>query len=246
MSTLFALSRDLAAPVGPESISGPVGDMPAQGLACYDGADALLIRDVHSAGLIEHFLQRYRRDCRLLLLRRSLPAADAELADSQPFARELEGRSHLFVFEGSLAGLDDGRKYPTSPYAPIGDTVAERAFCVLMARMRALWQDGKPLPEVRLAVVTDFAARMRPLGLANFLYCDSELLFVHGHHRADDTDLSGLFVSAGAGELRVASRPQRSGDWQPIEPGEVLMIRGAEILERVPPVILWSQIEDGL
>lgn len=229
--------------MGPESIRRPAGDLPLQGLACYDGPDALLIRDAHSDGLIEHFLQGYRRDCKLLLARRAL-AGDGALADSQPFARELEGRSHLFIFEGELSGLEDGRKYPTGPYTPIGQTVAERAFCVLMARMRALWLDGKPLPEVRLAVVTDFAARMRPLGLANFLYSDSELLFVHGHHRPDDPDLSGLFVGLGAGELRIASRPGRDGDWQPLISGEVLMIRGSEILERVPPVILWSQMKD--
>lgn len=245
MPALFALSRAQAGPLGPESINHPTSNLPTQGLACYDGADALLIRDARGDGLIEHFLTGYRRDCKLLLGRRAIPATGSEaLADSQPFARELEGRSHLFVFEGSLAGLEDGRKYPTGPYTPIGETVAERAFCVLMARMRVLWQDGKPLPEVRLAVVTDFAARMRPLGLANFLYSDSELLFVHGHHRPDDTDLSGLFVDVGDGELRVASRPERVGDWNPIEPGEVLMIRGSEILERVAPVVLWSQMED--
>ncbi|MFC6668917.1 class II glutamine amidotransferase [Marinobacterium aestuariivivens] len=193
---LFALSRAEAGPLEPEHLlpGAEAAAPPAQGLGCYEGADALLIRGPAAGGLIEHFVSGFGRPC-ALLLSCSGPAERLPLADSQPFARELHGHTHLFAFQGQLQGLEDSRKYPTGPYRPVGATVAEQAFCVLMARMRALWQDGKPLPEVRLALVTDFAARMRPLGLANFIYSDSELLFAHAQHRPDDPAAPGLFVS---------------------------------------------------
>ncbi|ANG62279.1 hypothetical protein A8C75_07090 [Marinobacterium aestuarii] len=215
------------------------------GLGCYEGADAQLIRDPAGAGLVSGFIDGSTQGCGLLLACQG-EAADlpAGLANCQPFARELMGTVHLFAMQGELQGLEDSRAFPTGVYTPIGDASAERAFCVLMSRMRVLWLEDTPLPEVRLAVVSDFAARMRPLGLANFIYADSELLFVHGHQQAGDPDRSGLFLGRSEGGIRVSGQALDRGDWQGLEPGEVLMIKGAEVLERCAPFKLWSQLVD--
>jgi glutamine amidotransferase len=249
VSPLFAFSSVETMPLG-AGLAGAAAMAPqgnrGWGLGCYEGADAQLIRDPVNSGLIEHFVSGYQRPCGLCL---SSKAASAEhpavLANCQPFARELQGVTHLFAMDGELEGLDDKRKFPTGPYAPVGDTSAERAFCVLMSRMRVLWHEEKPLPEVRLAVVSDFAARLRPHGLANFIYSDSELLFVHGHQQADDPAQAGLYLALDGVQARVSSRPLDSTDWQGLEPGEVLVIRGAEVLERCPPFKLWSQLRDS-
>nr|WP_158651764.1 class II glutamine amidotransferase [Marinobacterium profundum] len=221
------------------------------GLGCYEGADAQLIRDPAGAGLVPGFIDGSTQACGLLLACQGKaadqPGAVAHaggLANCQPFTRELMGVVHLFAMQGELQGLGDSRAFPTGVYTPIGDTSAERAFCVLMSRLRVLWQEDTPLPEVRLAVVSDFAARLRPLGLANFIYADSELLFVHGHQQADDPERPGLFLAHSDGGVRVASQPLDTADWQGLEPGEVLMIKGAEVLERCAPFKLWSQLSD--
>lgn len=247
MSLLFAYSgveaplhqclADLAA-VSP-------GTAGSWGLGCYDGADAQLTRDPAARGHVSGFVDQSGGVSALLLSHkgeaRDPPGA---LANCQPFARELMGCVHLFAMQGDLQGLEDSRAYPTGVYTPIGDTAAERAFCVLMSRMRALWQDDKPLPEVRLAVVSDFAARMRPLGLANFIYADSELLFVHGHQQLDEPTRPGLFLAQGEGAVRVSGRALDGDDWEGLEPGEVVAIKGGEVLDRCAPFKLWSQLRD--
>jgi glutamine amidotransferase len=215
------------------------------GLACYEGADAHLIRDPAAAGLVSGFIDGSPQACGLLLACQGRAAdSPAALANCQPFARELMGSVHLFAMQGELQGLEDSRAFPTGVFTPVGDTSAERAFCVLMSRLRVLWQEDVPLPEVRLAVVSDFAARMRPLGLANFIYSDGELLFVHGHQQADDPDRPGLFLASSDGGIRVSGQALDTADWQGLEPGEVLMIKGREVLECCAPFRLWSQLCD--
>ncbi len=248
MTRLFAFSSVETLPVM-AGLTGSAAVSPeganSWGLGCYEGAEALLIRDPANSGLIEHFLSGFSRPCALLISHQgNHEDHPAVLANCQPFVRELRGTTHLFALHGQLQGLDDARKYPTGPYMPVGDTTAELAFCVLMSRMRALWQDGKPLPEVRLAVVSDFAARMRPLGIANFIYSDSELLFVHGHQHMDDAEQPGLYLALDGVHARVATEPLDSTHWQALELGEVLVIRRADVLERCPPFKLWSQQRD--
>ena len=59
--------------------------------------------------------------------------------------------------------------------------------CVNRSEATFTVQDGKIV--YALADVEAFAAEMRPLGIANFLYSDGEFVFAHGHRRtqADGT-----------------------------------------------------------
>ncbi|UTW13831.1 class II glutamine amidotransferase [Marinobacterium rhizophilum] len=247
MSLLFAYSG-VEAPLQQclEGLAVPSKEtVGSWGLGCYDGVDAQRVRDPLMAGLVAGFVERHASGCALLLSQQLAPQEPpAGLANCQPFARELMGCMHLFVMEGELAGLEDSRAYPTGVYTPIGETSAEHAFCVLMSRMRVLWQDDKPLPEVRLAVVSDFAARMRPLGLANFVYADSELLFAHGQGKPDDPQQPGLYLHQSEGAVRIASQAPGDAGWQGLEPGEVLVVRRGKVLERCAPFKLWSQQPD--
>lgn len=248
MSLLFAYSG-VEAPLQRclEGLAGPLPEAGGSwGLGCYQGVDVQRVRDPAATGLVDGFVERHGAGSALVLSQQAeLRSPPGVLANCQPFARELMGGMHLFAMEGELAGLEDGRAYPTGVYTPIGEASAERAFCVLMSRMRVLWQDDKPLPEVRLAVVSDFAARMRPLGLANFIYADGELLFVHGHGQAGDLQQPGLFLHRAEGAVRVASRALDTAGWEGLEPGEVLVIQRGEVLERCAPFKLWSQLSDG-
>lgn len=181
------------------------------------------------------------------------------LRNTQPFQRELGGRMHLFAHNGTLRAevLQPllGRDGPR----PVGETDSELAFCLLLQRLRPLWleRDGVPSVEDRLAVVSDLAALLRPLGPANFLYADGDALFVHAHRRTQAPgrieppglhllerhcplemarlEVPGLEIGAGASGAQdvvlVASVPLTAeAGWRPLAEGELLAVRGGRVI----------------
>ena len=166
---------------------------------------------------------------------------------------------HLFAHNGHLDREMLAHKFPLGVYRPVGDGDSEHAFCALLDRMRTLWLHANGLPPVeeRLQIVANFARAIRPLGPANFLYADSDTLFVHGHKRthADSIHPPGLHVlrrrceqppatyraeglAIGLGTERqevvlAASVPLTAEEaWQPIEEGEILALRMGAIVGR--------------
>ena len=112
------------------------------------------------------------------------------LANTQPFVRELGGRMHVFAHNGRLDGIET--QYGSAPqrFRPVGDTDSEAAFCIILERLAPLWSAGTtPALADRLDIIARFAAEMREIGPANFLYADGDALFAHGHRRiqADGT-----------------------------------------------------------
>ena len=107
---------------------------------------------------------------------------DRALRNTQPFIRELAGRTHVFAHNGELKGIEQANDLSLGRYQPVGDTDSELAFCNLLERLTPLWgeaADVAPSLEARLNLIADFAADLRPFGPANFLYADSDVLFVH-------------------------------------------------------------------
>lgn len=106
------------------------------------------------------------------------------MKNCQPFARELGGRMHVFAHNGDLdmAALRAGM--PLQQFHPVGETDSEYAFCAMLDWLRPLWlRGGLPALAERFAIVARFAAALRLLGPANFLYSDGDTLFLHGHRR---------------------------------------------------------------
>jgi hypothetical protein len=120
----------------------------------------------------------------------------------------------------------------------------------LLSRLRPLWRNGAAshLAE-RFAVVARFAADMRALGPANFLYADGDALFAHGDRRvqrdgriappglwrlhracrADPDALapSGITISTSAASQTLtllASVPLSEEPWVPLAAGEAIAI----------------------
>lgn len=183
---------------------------------------------------------------------------ERSLANTQPFVREWAGRSHVFAHNGTLPGIAQSDALrPGLFFTPVGDTDSEHAFCALLERLRPLWRPDAPPPAMsaRLAVVAAFAAELRALGPANFLYADGELLFAHGHRRlqADGRLASpGLHlltrqcldarqplqtqgVCVGCGFQTVvllASVPLSAETWQPLAEGETVVVAAGQVLAR--------------
>jgi glutamine amidotransferase len=135
-------------------------------------------------------------------------------------------------------------------YRPVGETDSELAVCALLERLRPLWlADGPPDVQARLRVIEAFAAELRGLGPANFLYCDGDALFAHADRRHQDDgtirppglwrlarhcaaggelSAAGLRIEAhGAAQdvVLVASVPLTREDWIPLARGELLVAR---------------------
>jgi glutamine amidotransferase len=186
-----------------------------------------------------------------------------ELKNTHPFRREIGGRVHTFAHNGDLPGVES--RYlldPAGPFRPVGDTDSEFAFCVLMERLTGLWRGdcGIPSLHARREVVADFAREIGKLGSANFLYSDGDVLFVHGHVRTQadgSVRAPGLhYVSVtcnygiGYSELAsvklesdrlqrvtlVSTVPLTNGDWQPMNAGELLVMKAGEIIDWVADV----------
>ena len=179
-----------------------------------------------------------------------------QLSNTQPFVRELGGRTHVFAHNGDLPGIEHCKVLALGAYRPVGQTDSEHAFCALLARLRTLWVEANPPPlEARLSLLAAFAADLRVLGPANFLYADADALFAHGHRRVQrpsgrieppglwllqrhcaPTDASpnhhgGVSITdAEQTVLLLASVPLTGEAWRPLAEGEVVAVRAGQVL----------------
>lgn len=187
----------------------------------------------------------------------------ATVANTQPFVRELGGREHVFAHNGDLPEVERWLAGEPAPcHRPVGDTDSEAAFCALLGRLEPLWRKHSPPPlEARFAVVAGFAAILRKLGPANFVYADGDALFAHGHrriHRTGDPPRppglhllerrcaagstpsrgGGISMDPGSGPRRVAllaSVPLTDEPWAALEEGEIIALHRGQVVLRQGP-----------
>jgi len=232
------------------------------GLAYYQGRDVALYREPAPASespLVRRLESEGPPTVLALSHIRHATRGERTLANTQPFVRELGGRSHVFAHNGDLPGLMTDPKFALTQFQPLGETDSEHAFCALLARLAPLWQDQRtPTLQARLDRVADFAADLRAFGPASFLYADSEILFAHGHRRLqadgriappglhwlqrrcahDQEPLQADGVCVGCGYQQVlllASVPLSDEPWQALAEGETVAVAGGQLLARRLP-----------
>jgi glutamine amidotransferase len=215
------------------------------GVAYVQDGDALIVREPVAAHDSRHlaFLQAEDPESTIVIAHvRRATRGPRKLRNTQPFGRELGGRLHLFAHNGMLPGIDVLRP---RWYQPIGDTDSEVAFCALLDRMRPRWEHGVPSVDARLDVVAAFAAELRELGPANFIYTDGELIFAHGHRRRGERgeiEPPGLYALCRRCQAErttdqevalVASVPLSGEPWAPLAEGEVVVLSAGHVIRRV-------------
>lgn len=239
--------------------SGPHKD--GWGVAYYEGADIRLIKDAGAAADSDwvRFVGEHDLRSRIVVAHiRRATMGERVYRNTQPFMRELAGRMHLFAHNGWLPAIADTTALSPRRYHPIGETDSERAFCALLDRMTGIWAHAGKIPplELRMQCVSRFAAELRKLGPANFLYSDGDALFAHGDrrlnaetHRAQAPGLVYLqrHCEPGAGRIAtsglsiegvdqtmliLASVPLGREPWQPLMEGEVLAVSAGRIAMR--------------
>lgn len=232
------------------------------GAAYFQGQDVALYREPAAAhdSPLEHLLETHGPTTSLAIahIRHATQGAIA-LANTQPFVRELAGRSHVFAHNGTLQGIAMTPAFALKRFQPIGRTDSEHAFCALLERLQPLWRAGDPAPslQARLGVVTAYAAELRELGPANFIYSDGDALFAHSHRRlqadgrieppglyllqrqcqdaGEALQTQGLCVDCGYQEVvLVASVPLSDDAWQPLIEGETVAVVDGQVLMRHP------------
>jgi len=231
-------------------LSGPHKD--GWGIGWYEETDFQLFRERNpaSSSACVRFIQANPPLSSLVIshIRKATQGLIAS-RNCQPFVRELGGQWHSFAHNGNLKGISDDIRFGSSTFLPVGETDSERAFCALMDRFRPLWSVGHfPPLEERTQIVTQFAAALRELGPANFLYSDGDALFVHADRRTQNDGTirapgmwrlarrcpaGGEFSAEGLqiipeepGEQEVclfASVPLTSENWVPLAEGEILV-----------------------
>lgn len=232
------------------------------GVAFYQGEDVALFREPRAAGnsALVRYLETEGPSTNLAISHiRHATRGSVQLSNTQPFVRELGGHSHVFAHNGDLPDIEANAALAMGPYLPVGQTDSERAFCALLARMQVLWanvnEDGPPSLQDRMALLAAFAADLRALGPANFLYADGDALFAHSDRRMqrgrprpeppglwtlqrhcgpDDPPPDGQAGVSIAPQARVAvffaSVPLTDEAWRPLAEGELVAVRKGEVL----------------
>lgn len=240
-------------------LSGPHKD--GWGIAWYEDRDIRLVKEAHPAAAsacVRHIQSNPFVTPLALSHVRKATRGEVALRNCQPFVRELGGAWHSFAHNGNLPDIEGQAHLQPSTFRPVGETDSEQAFCALLDRLRPLWDaDRPPSLAARLEVIERFAADLRALGPANFLYCDGDALFAHAdrRHQSDgsisppglwrlnrhcaaggDLRSEGLHIEthrAGQEVLLVASVPLSGEGWVPLQRGEVLVAQGGELVREV-------------
>jgi glutamine amidotransferase len=227
------------------------------GVAFYQGHDVALFREPLAAegSTLVRYLETQGPSTNLAISHiRHATQGTVQFSNTQPFIRELGGRTHVFAHNGDLPGI--GNALSLGSCWPVGQTDSEYAFCALYGRLQKLWA-GTTLPtlEGRLSLIAAFATELRALGPANFLYGDGDMLFAHGHKRlqkgSPHAQPPGLWTlqrtcapadpppahQAGVAiaheervSLFIASVPLTNEAWQPMAEGELVAVRHGQLL----------------
>jgi len=193
MCELFALSSRLPTEVrfSLETFSrrGGLGgrNKDGWGLAYYVDNDVRLVKEPEPAAgsACVRFMQEHPFASSVVVshIRKATRGTPA-MRNCQPFQRELGGRMHVFAHNGDLDPAKLRARMPLGAYRPIGETDSEYAFCALLEQLAPAWRDGAvPALERQRRIVEGFAAAIRELGPANFIYTDGEAVFLHAHRR---------------------------------------------------------------
>lgn len=238
-------------------LSGPHKD--GWGIAWYEDRDIRLVKekDPAASSACVRFIQTNPFSSSLVLshIRKATLGAVAS-RNCQPFVRELGGAWHCFAHNGDLQGIDTDRRFRASGFLPVGETDSEQVFCALLDALRPLWASGSVPPlEARRQVLDGFAAALRELGPANFLYSDGDALFAHAHkrHQTDggirapgmwrlsrhcpaggELATEGLHIASPDIEQEVilmASVPLTGEGWMALGEGELIVARQGRIAD---------------
>jgi len=171
--------------------------------------------------------------------------------ETQPFARSFAGRDWLFMHNGDLdkAALNTLHGTQSRLLEPLGNTDSELAFCNLLAHMHT--GDGRKITDINPNIWLDWFRQYDELGSADMYLSDGEsTLCFHGTQSSKGLYYARLqpphrlsHYTAEAAQillpdprdshrtlLIVSSSPFAEGEWQAMQPGQLIIIRRGNIV----------------
>jgi predicted glutamine amidotransferase len=163
------------------------------GIAYFDERDVFLVKEpapANDSPWVRFIAEQHLKStCVIAHVRHATVGADA-LHNTHPFRRVLGRHTHVFAHNGTLTGIHAEFSSDPPRDQPLGDTDSELSFCILLDRLRSVWERTEAVPplEERFDLFCTFAKDMLGFGAANLLYSDGDALFVHGHRRVFEED----------------------------------------------------------
>lgn len=229
------------------------------GIAYYEDNDARIVKETCSASESAYlnFVKDHSIRSNIIISHiRFATKGEISIRNTQPFSRELGGNMHVFAHNGDLPDLEELPGFHLKHFKTVGNTDSEQAFCYLMEKMKEIW-DRKNSPDLSLRhkVIEKFAEQIRDKGIANFIYSDSDYIFIHNHKRISLEDsktvlpgihilcrscpenrahrgLTGLQLSETNSKKVVlaASVPLSNENWQALEEGEIIVFKDGRVV----------------
>ncbi len=148
------------------------------GIAFFEGRGCRSFLDPHPSAHspVSELVQRYPIKSRNVIahIRKATHGA-ITLENTHPFTRELWGRYWVFAHNGKL---DDFQPALSGDYLPAGDTDSERAFCLIMQRLKQRFSTAPDITAIG-AALQQTADEIAAYGPFNFLLSNGEALFAH-------------------------------------------------------------------
>ncbi|PSB13583.1 class II glutamine amidotransferase, partial [filamentous cyanobacterium Phorm 46] len=101
---------------------------------------------------------------------------EISLENCHPFIRELWGRYWVFAHNGNLENFNHES---AGFYKAVGKTDSEKAFCLILEKLRESFPHNKPALTELYAVLNEITKTLAEYGIFNYLLSDGEHLFVH-------------------------------------------------------------------
>jgi predicted glutamine amidotransferase len=131
------------------SIASPIADL----VRCFP---------IHSKHVIAHI--------------RKATQGEISLENCHPFRREMWGKYWVFAHNGDLR---DFNPQNLEFYQPVGNTDSEKAFCLILDKLRASFPRSKPPIEKLYLVLQEITNFIAEKGIFNYLLSDGEHFFAH-------------------------------------------------------------------
>lgn len=148
------------------------------GIAFFEGKGCRTFMDVSpsSESVVSDLVRHYPiKSLNVIAHIRKASVGGVRLENTHPFARELWGENWVFAHNGDLLEF---QPEITGCDQPVGTTDSERAFCLLLQRLREHSAE-KPELDAICAVVTEVAREIREEGSFNFLLSNGEWMIAH-------------------------------------------------------------------
>ena len=220
------------------------------GIARFIGSAAQVIREIEPADESKCMQVLASQSCssnRIVAHIRKATIGAVALCNTQPFQREIGGKSFVFAHNGDLKGLIEAYSKKNLHYQPVGKTDSELAFCVLADRLwrRIEHKEKMDLNEI-FDVFRSFSLEMKDFGPANFVLASDSILLVHSHIRTQKDKTLGppglymlqqtdpdppqkivLFAS-----VPLVEEMSLAKNWEPLLLNETILVQNGEVIRR--------------